>query len=71
MRQMDEKLANLGGLRPVVKGMDRREMPYQQIADELERLTGVRVHPVTIRNWLIYWQIQEAAEEAAEEVTAA
>lgn len=69
MRRMDEALAHLGGVRPVVQGMARRELPMGRIAEELHRLTGVRVTRYTVANWLDYWAEQE--EESKPEVTAA
>jgi intein-encoded DNA endonuclease-like protein len=52
---MDEALADLGGVRTIVEGMDAKGVPYRRMADRLEQMTGVRVSPNTVRNWVLAW----------------
>ncbi len=55
MKRMDEKLRSMSlgeGLRDAMLRMDRLHMTYVGMANELERMTGVRVSGRTICNWL-------------------
>lgn len=40
-----------GALAALVMGMDAQRLPWREMAERLQALTGVRVHPDTIRNW--------------------
>lgn len=55
LASMDAALLSIGGVRHVVTDLDRRGMPLPQQVEWLDKQTGVRVHPDTLRNWLKRW----------------
>lgn len=59
MRDYDEALSPMGGLRAVVFGMIRARRTSREVSEKLAQMTGLRpVNPRTIVNWVREWEVE-------------